>query len=222
MKNAICLSGLPRFYKKGYEYIYNNIVKPNNCDVFIHCWNEDQETEKEIVEMYKPKVYIFEKQKEDLAPRKYDYYNPMPAAPVHTQFSMFYSMKKSIELKKLYEHKNGFVYDTVSRTRFDCAIMNELLFEEYQNDFIYFPDVLRFPGVLCDYFNFGKSKQIDNMANIYDNLHSYHDQGVKLCGENMTIHHLNVQNIIMKGLNVSTILIRDEELNNRSFGKIFE
>ena len=36
MKVALCLSGQPRCVKETYPYIYENIIKPNNADVFIH------------------------------------------------------------------------------------------------------------------------------------------------------------------------------------------
>jgi hypothetical protein len=36
MKVALCISGQPRKALETYPYIYENIIKPNNADVFIH------------------------------------------------------------------------------------------------------------------------------------------------------------------------------------------
>ena len=36
MRVAVCLSGQPRNALITYEYIFQNIIQPNNADVFIH------------------------------------------------------------------------------------------------------------------------------------------------------------------------------------------
>jgi len=36
MRVALCLSGQPRNALYTFSYIYNNIIKPNNADVFMH------------------------------------------------------------------------------------------------------------------------------------------------------------------------------------------
>ena len=36
MKVAVCISGQPRCAEETYPYIYNNIILPNNADIFIH------------------------------------------------------------------------------------------------------------------------------------------------------------------------------------------
>ena len=38
MKIALCISGQPRSFEKGYEYHYKNIIENNDVDVFIHTW----------------------------------------------------------------------------------------------------------------------------------------------------------------------------------------
>jgi len=43
MKVALCISGQPRYAEETYPYIYNNIILPNNADVFIHM-NYSKET----------------------------------------------------------------------------------------------------------------------------------------------------------------------------------
>jgi len=39
IKIALCLSGQPRFFERGYEFIKKNIIDPNdNVDIFTHLW----------------------------------------------------------------------------------------------------------------------------------------------------------------------------------------
>jgi hypothetical protein len=79
MKIALCISGQPRKAFDTYPYIYENIIKPNNADVFIHmhydndnlycekshldngnCYFE-KDTDKKIIELYKPINFLIEK-----------------------------------------------------------------------------------------------------------------------------------------------------------------
>lgn len=79
MKVAVCISGQPRGARDTFPYIYNNIILPNNADVFFHV-NFDSDTltmEKthigrgdctldkniidDLVQLYKPVAYIVEK-----------------------------------------------------------------------------------------------------------------------------------------------------------------
>ena len=81
MRVALCLSGQPRNALYTFNYIYNNIIKPNNADVFMHlnfdndnryilkshknngnCVAEEN-LDKKLIELYKPKKVLVEKQK---------------------------------------------------------------------------------------------------------------------------------------------------------------
>lgn len=86
-KTALLLHGQPRFFKECYSSIYDNIIKPNNCDVFIHFWNNkdgnnewsnvgpsykkntkdiekniDENIENKLIKLYSPKKIISENQ----------------------------------------------------------------------------------------------------------------------------------------------------------------
>jgi hypothetical protein len=81
MRVAVCLSGQPRSVRETFPYIYNNIIKPNNADVFIHTYFDPDNLYMEkiqldrgncsidasimdtVLELYKPKVYLVEKPK---------------------------------------------------------------------------------------------------------------------------------------------------------------
>ena len=41
MKIALCFSGQPRSYEKGYEYYKKNLLDHYDVDVFIHTWDTD-------------------------------------------------------------------------------------------------------------------------------------------------------------------------------------
>jgi hypothetical protein len=78
-KVALCISGQPRRALETFPYIYNNIIQPNNADVFIHMhYYEDalymekshadngpclleKDIDKKVIELYKPVQYLIEK-----------------------------------------------------------------------------------------------------------------------------------------------------------------
>ena len=77
MRVAVCLSGQPRKAIETYPYIYENIIKTNTADVFIHMNYENGYIEKthmdkgtcffqegfdqKVIELYKPISYLVEK-----------------------------------------------------------------------------------------------------------------------------------------------------------------
>lgn len=86
MRIAVCLSGQPRTAVGCFPYIYTNIIKPNNADVFFHtyfdpdnpymekthigrgdCYLHSNIIE-EIIYLYKPVAYLVEKPKNFLKP----------------------------------------------------------------------------------------------------------------------------------------------------------
>lgn len=79
MKVAVCLSGQLRTFEKTWGNIMDNVIIPNNADVFIHSWYDEcnmsqhgmdlnrcqspirKDADKLVIELYKPKRYIIEK-----------------------------------------------------------------------------------------------------------------------------------------------------------------
>ena len=78
MKIALCISGQPRKAVETYPYIYENIIKPNNADVFLHIHFDnnnlyiekshldngtcllEKDYDKTVINLYKPIKYIVE------------------------------------------------------------------------------------------------------------------------------------------------------------------
>jgi hypothetical protein len=163
-KVAVLLSGQPRLFKKTFDSVYKNLILPYNADVFIHTWFDktnlcmdsidskrhyealQENDDKALIEMYKPKKYIIEKQlnfyNENLQiPSKYfdrvANMNPLinnediVKKIVHITHSMFYSMFKCNELRYLYSLENNIIYDYVIWLRFDIALSEPIILENF-------------------------------------------------------------------------------------------
>lgn len=81
MRTAVCVSGQPRFFEESYKSIYENIIAPNNADVFMHVWSYEnypdephkfggdggwkshrisKDAHQKAIDLYKPLVYKIE------------------------------------------------------------------------------------------------------------------------------------------------------------------
>ena len=86
--------------KIGHKHFKKNLLDKNNIDVFMHCW--DTQFKDELVSLYKPKGYIFQKQinfGKGLTTRQF------------AIKSYWYSVKKVFNVVKQYEKKHNFEYD---------------------------------------------------------------------------------------------------------------
>jgi hypothetical protein len=81
MKVALCLYGQPRDAHVTFQRIKQNVIDPNDCDVFFHAWYDDHDISLHkmtpghenrviisgmnnfIVDQYKPKSHLIEKQR---------------------------------------------------------------------------------------------------------------------------------------------------------------
>ncbi len=213
-KVAICLSGQPRFIQDGFLTFDKNLVGFKDMDIFIHSWdnsppgNNDNFTDVEdvnnIFSFYKPKDYIIEEQKFDIA----------PSGLSHEEFvhySMFYSMHIANKLKIDWEIKNNFKYDCVIKSRFDLALLEELNVLDYNLTHINSPDVCGNPKVISDWFNFSNSKNMDIYLNVYNNMNHYKSKGVNMTsGEELFTHHYKKNNLKIKKVSCDLNLIRNK------------
>lgn len=144
MKIALCISGQPRMYKKGYSELKEYYLDKYDVDVFIHTWkdkiykgtefypedknNKQYEYTKEIfsdlIELYNPKSILIEDQLKFIEP---DIISPTWRQSLQNCASMWYSVYKSNELRKHYEVIQNIKYDYVIRTRTDLTFEMPLI-----------------------------------------------------------------------------------------------
>ena len=150
-KVAICLKGAvskigsvvhDRFYKKNDLYksgeyidyvkvrnsIFKHIVNANaDCefDFFLHGWNLDLENE--LVNLYKPKTYLFEDN---------NIYNEEISSLISDPsdfggISSGLSIKKSLQLKEDCEEENDMKYDIIIIYRYDVLLCTDMILKSY-------------------------------------------------------------------------------------------
>ena len=191
MKGAVCLYGLstgnndkgdPVSHTKAYNYLKKNVleVQGEEVAVFFHTWNEDYNTQMDLLDLYKPKYSTQEKQ------RIFD----TDATKLHQIKSRWYSHKQSVQLKSKYELTNG-PFDFVLVSRFDNCFLTPFKFEDYEKGTFYSSNWQKphsDTGFL-DYWFFSDSKTMDQFSTLYDTLDTYFDEGAELSNHTLSRHH---------------------------------
>jgi len=149
MKTAVCFSGLvgstkgksqeligdfSKCFEIGSTLYKEHVLDKNDVDVFVHSWSTG--VKNQILEAYKPKKHIIEKQIVFDTP-KYDILRETPEIRKQTHYSLWYSRKMATQLKSEYEKEHGFKYDCVMLARFDLAWQTDLIFEDHDQQYFW-------------------------------------------------------------------------------------
>lgn len=230
-KGALLISGQLRNVEKGYEFISKNIMEGYDFDVFVHGWHDKNANPKEkfskwwnaypdgssdikFLELYRPKKYIFEPQKEvDLKNYNADEFEG--PYRVWATLSMFYSIQKTNELKQQQEIEQGFKYDFVVRTRTDLLLLNKLDFHAEDIDkFIYLKDDCKHDETgMNDHFAFTNSINMDKYCSCFDNIENLVlNYKSRFCPEILLGKHVKLcHKLKTKNMSLHSGIIRDKD-----------
>ena len=159
MRIAVCISGHPRFYEKGFEYFKKNLIDVNQShqiDTFIHSWCSNLDEATAIDSLYKPKSCIFEPEKVVWSQNEHIHSNKI-------QYSMFYGMRMALTQSF---HQG---YDLIIRYRFDAALLKPVVINDVSEGLCVI-DAINNPERYCDWMIFGKEKNMRHVADIYNEL----------------------------------------------------
>ena len=195
---AICLKGAvgkkggphDRFYAPGDLYkagdyvdyvsvrdsIHKHIIEPNpeyEFDFYLHGWNLD--LAQHLIEIYDPKLCYFEDN---------NLYN-QAISSVITNPSDFggvsggLSLKKSLELKEIFEIDRKFQYDLVIVYRYDVLLWKDMKLDDYNVDKFFYVNAWNqscqadFHFVMSNE-NARKFKYLYDSVALYRNAHGFH------------------------------------------------
>lgn len=171
MKTALCISGQPRFFERGYISIKKHILDVNeDVDIFLHLWFDKKDvgrngfsntskiakkehyngdiikndTVEKLIDLYKPKNILSEPQYDCNHFIKSDYNQRGNLTSPFATYSQYLSTHRCIDLKKQYEKENNVEYDVVIKCRYDIDMVKNLDLGNYkfeQNDMFFHDDV---------------------------------------------------------------------------------
>lgn len=166
MKLALCFIGridLHRYelYEKSFKTVKKNVIGNNDCDIFIHGWDNNGKNKDKIIELLQPKDYKIEKIIEN-----------------NKEKSRWLSHKKSLNILENYNKKSD-IYDFVFVCRLDIYFKTSFNFNDYKKEKLYVEnwathemkdkDIIKKCG-FCDLWFFGCQDTMKNFKNIYDEI----------------------------------------------------
>ncbi len=220
-KIAVCISGQPRHFKIGHEYLSKSL-EGADVDYFSHLWFDKddvgktldvystkqvyksdtvrKDTDTEFLSLYKPKSHQFEKQIEFTDDLGLESNNGKPsksAQPASIFISMLYSRWKSGELMKDYSAKNNIQYDFMIWGRTDFALLSPIMDEVSSLNDVYTP-----------YVNGGewgathlntaivasKPENVLHFLNLYNTYPELYKKGIDYCDHRMSFQQMKQLN----------------------------
>jgi hypothetical protein len=196
MNIALCLFGYPKgstiyaggAYEQKFKHLFDQVMV-HQPDIFIHCW--DTSLEKELVNLFEPKSFIFEEQiKFDNEISKLDMSRFAGSrGDIFKTLSFLHTRNESNKLKKQYEQDNNFVYDCVVTSRFDVGYHNH---GKNKTSYIKFDPALNMDCVysaywdqinagLSDHWFYSNSNNIDIVCDMRNKVFDYLKKGSKYC-----------------------------------------
>ncbi len=172
MNLAILIPGQPRNIHVAYESLKKFYLDKYACDIFIHAWHSDKFSSDDcfkMVDLFKPKSYVCEKQIEFADPAIKD---PAWNTPLQNLLSMYYSMNEANKLRNRF----GKNYDFVMKMRSDLQIIRPIELEKIESDklAIYNWTELSYnPVGLSDVFALGNPKIMDAYSDLYNKVMYY-------------------------------------------------
>lgn len=220
-KIAVCLSGQPRHFKIGHEYLSKSL-EGADVDYFSHLWfhKDDvgkalnvystkqayksdtvrKDTDTEFLSLYKPKSHQFEKQIEftdDLGLESNNGKPPESTHPASIFISMLYSRWRSGELMKEYAASHSVSYDFAIWTRTDVAVTAPIMDEISSPDHIYAGDC---NGDIWNTTHIttgliaSKPDNILHFLDLYNTYPELYKKGVGYCDHRMSFKQLEQLN----------------------------
>jgi hypothetical protein len=201
MRSAVCLSGRPYGLLECADSIKKCLIEPNNADVFIHAWHNPElegtryrshpqfpglvpkDAQKKLLDIYQPKNYIIEPQKEFSIDGIDSVYQPGDKYFVWAIQSMLYSIKECINLA-LDWNKDGDPYDAICRSRMDLFYRTPVEFDKLDlNKLNLYDDAKHEPGACNDHFAVGDSRVMRTYADVYPEMYKMYAYGTPWCNE---------------------------------------
>jgi hypothetical protein len=131
---------------------------------------------------------------------------------INNFYSFMYSNMKSIILKKEYELENDFKYDWVVRLRFDSIVKSPIIFNNFDNKYLYYQEMGQPDKMISDWINFSSSENMDSFSCIFNNFEKFSKTSLSnynaYSPESLIRSMMDIFNIEGKGIDLGVDLPR--------------
>ena len=188
------------------------IGKQNEVDFFVHSWSE--QFSQDVIEVCKPKSFLFEKQIDfsnfDKLRYAYESYegvidqlqldkgisrteaNQINFENTAASHSRFYSAFQSVTLMSKYAIEQGITYDFVIQIRMDLIFSKELKYMALNPNVFYFPARSSTHSIraIDDYYFIANQANTEKFAGIYQHIYNYSSRPTVAALEHLEVNKI--------------------------------
>lgn len=200
MRVAVILSGDIRNFDECYSSLESNILRYNECDIFMHAYDEGRISE--ALELFKPRKFLVDAKNKNVSDiHSACFHNKPPEANPESIFAMWNNVKKSFSLVD----QN---YDFVLKTRYDVKYCSPLEIKRLNSRSLWIPEGGDWRGGLFDMLCVSSYENMKMYCSLYDKLNEYSASGVPCHSETMLRHHVNKSEIQVNRFDYTVLLRR--------------
>ncbi len=219
MRVALCLSGMPRSFKKCSESFFRNFIDIYHPDVFISTWQSEivddafPETDSphELIELYKPlkfDIEIFnEKRRASFETNPFKNFSDRGGRSVARMIPMFYKIHLADMHRFMYEQENKLTYDIVVRCRADILFHQPVRLEQAPPNVVCFPTKNATSNV-NDQFWYSDSATATHIAGLYYAIPELWHRGILIHGEALLYAYVLAKQFLIKPIQLDYDLQR--------------
>ena len=200
MKIALCLSGQPRAFNQGYEFVHKNLLKDNDVTVFIHTWQSPEAHE--AIMKYQAKTWQIDPALTNDLSKYTNVPPPQPnwkvKDPARATWNQLYGVMMCNSLKSEFELLYDMKFDWVIRSRFDFALNTAIDFGSLDNSKLYIPNCRMTPArdFGNDQFAMSSSANMDKYADAFNHIDAFYNDGTVMISEDMMSQNWKLHGLV--------------------------
>lgn len=219
MRVALCISGMPRSFRRAYPSIKTNLIDPHSCDIFISTWKSEvvdemfpeTDSAEEFIELYNPikfDIEIYNARREaTFQTNIFHLRSDQAGRSVRRMIPMYYKIFLADLHRSIYEQENGFTYDVVVRCRSDLEFTSPVNFEAPKRDVVYFPEI-NSQNHVNDQFWYSDSQTATVVGSLYYAIPTLWHHGVFIHGETLLWSYLATKQIAISPVPIPYHILR--------------
>ena len=219
MRVALCLSGMPRSFKRCADSLFKNFIDIHTPDIFISTWKSElvddafpeTDTVEELLDIYNPikfDVEIFNQRRQaTFESNPFKGLSDQGGRSVGRMLPMFYKIYLADLHRFVYEKEHQFTYDVVVRCRMDLLFDGPVPIEQPIPNVVYFP-IKNSTSHVNDQFWYGDSATATQMCALYYFVPQLWHAGVFIHGEALVYAYVVAKQFTIKPVEINYEILR--------------
>jgi hypothetical protein len=219
MRVALCISGMPRSFKRCVDQLRRNFLDIYQPDIFISTWRSElrdetfpeSDTAEELIELLQPKKFdieIFNKaRQESFETNPFKSFSDQAGRSVSRMIPMYYKVFLADTHRFIYERENKIQYDVVVRARSDLLFQAPVALEVVPPNVVAFP-IKNSTSHVNDQFWYSSPETATQLAGLYYAIPDLWYSGVLIHGEALLYAYVVAKGMVIKPFEVNYEILR--------------